>query len=74
MDHPKYFCFYYGRRDRLNYKYSYEQIKEKYPFIQMHGIMPEALSGAMGNEFFIAKFEDFKDLENFKNMVEEKND
>ena len=74
LDYPKYYCFFFGRRDRLNYKYSYEQIKEKYPFIQMHGIMPEALSGAMGNEFFIAKFEDFKDLENFKNMVEEKND
>ena len=74
LDYPKYYCLYYGRRNRLNYKYNYDQIKEKYPFIQMHGIMSEALSGAMGNEFYIAKFETLEDLENFKKMVEEKAD
>ena len=74
MDHPKYFCFYYGRRDRLNYKYSYEEIKEMYPFIQMHDRMSDILSGAMGNEFFIARFEFMEDLEKFKEMVSAKND
>ncbi len=69
MDHPKYYCFYYGRRDRCNYKYSYEEIKEMYPFIQMHDRMSDILSGAMGNEFFIARFEFFEDMEKFKEIV-----
>ena len=72
MDYPKYYCFYYGRRDRLEYKYSYDEIKEKYPFIQMHGRMMDALSGAMGNEFYIARFEFLEDLLKFKDMVSEK--
>lgn len=72
MDHPKYYCFYYGRRDRFEYKYSFDDIKEKYPFIQMHGRMSDALSGAMGNEFYIARFEFLEDLEKFKVMVSEK--
>ncbi|MBR6071299.1 MAG: ATP-grasp domain-containing protein [Acholeplasmatales bacterium] len=72
MDHPKYYCFYYGRRDRFDYKYSYDEIKDKYPFIQMHGRMSDALAGAMGNEFYIARFEFIEDLLKFKEMVSEK--
>ena len=72
MDYPKYFCFYYGRRDRYKYKYTYEQIKQTYPFIQMHEKMPSILSDAMGNEFFIARFEFFEDLLKFKEIVEKK--
>ena len=72
MDHPKYYCFYYGRRDRFKYKYSFEDIKKVYPFIQMHDRMSSALSGAMGNEFFIARFEFLEDLNKFKEMVSEK--
>ncbi|MBQ9520433.1 MAG: ATP-grasp domain-containing protein [Acholeplasmatales bacterium] len=72
LDHPKYYCFYYGRRDRFKYKYTFEDIKKVYPFIQMHGRMSDVLSGAMGNEFFIARFEFLEDLEKFKTMVSEK--
>ncbi len=72
MDHPKYYCYYYGRRDRFEYKYSFEDIKKVYPFIQMHGRMSDALSGAMGNEFYIARFEFLEDLNKFKDMVSEK--
>ena len=72
LDYPKYYCMYYGRRDRFNYKYTFEEIKAKFPLIQMHERMSDVLSAAMGNEFYIAKFEDFKDLETFKKMVEEK--
>ena len=72
MDHPKYYCYYYGRRDRFEYKYSYEDIKQVYPFIQMHDRMSSALSGAMGNEFFIARFEFLEDLNKFKDMVSAK--
>ena len=38
----------------------------------MHGRMSDALSGAMGNEFFIARFEFLEDLNKFKEMVSEK--
>ncbi len=72
LDYPKYYCMYYGRRDRFNYKYTFEEIKAKFPLIQMHERMSDVLSAAMGNEFYIAKFDDFKDLEAFKKMVEEK--
>ena len=72
LSHPKYYCFYYGRRDRCDYKYTFEDIKKVYPFIQMHDRNPEILSGAMGNEFYIARFEFMDDLEKFKAMVSEK--
>jgi len=72
LSHPKYYCFYYGRRDRCDYKYTFEDIKKVYPFIQMHDRNPEILSGAMGNEFYIARFEFMEDLEKFKAMVSEK--
>ena len=74
LDYPKYYCFYYGRRDRCNYKYNYDQIKNAYPYIQMHDRNPEVLAGAMGNEFYIAKFETMDDLLKFKEMVEAKNE
>ena len=72
LDYPKYYCMYYGRRDRFNYKYTFEEIKAKFPLIQMHERMSDVLSAAMGNEFYIAKFEEFEELETFKKMVEEK--
>ena len=74
MNHPKYYCVYFGRRDRLEYKYSYEDIKKVYPFIQMHERMSDALSSAMGNEFYIARFEYIDDMEKFKEMVSKKKD
>lgn len=74
MNHPKYYCVYFGRRDRLEYKYSYEEIKKVYPFIQMHERMSDALSSAMGNEFYIARFEYIDDMEKFKEMVSKKKD
>ena len=72
MNHPKYYCIYFGRRDRLKYKYSYEEIKKAYPFIQMHERMSDVLSGAMGNEFYIARFEFYEDMLKFQEMVSEK--
>ena len=34
---------------------------------------PNALSDALGNEFFIAKFETLEEMEGFREMVFEKN-
>ncbi|MDE5715550.1 MAG: ATP-grasp domain-containing protein [Anaeroplasmataceae bacterium] len=73
LNFPKYYCCYVARRDRLKYKYSYETIKSMYPTqIMMHERMSEVLAGALGNEYFVAKFEHIDDVEKFKNIVLEK--
>ena len=58
--------------DIPEYKYSYDDIIKEFPFILMHERMPQILSGAMGNEFYIVKFEHYDDMIRFKNMVSEK--
>lgn len=73
MTHPKYYCVYVGRRDRLEYKYSFDEINQIYKnSIVMHERMAEVFSGAMGNEFYIAKFEELEEMNKFRNMVLEK--
>ncbi len=69
FDYPKYYCFYFGRRDRIKYKYNYDDIKKSFPFIQMHDRNAPMIARAMGDEFYIARFEKFEDLEQFKEMV-----
>ena len=73
LDHPKYYCVYAARRDRLSYKYDANEITSKYKEnIKMHERMSDVFAGAMGNEFFIAKFEDFDEMQSFRTMVLEK--
>lgn len=73
MNHPKYYCIYVGRRDRFNYTYSTSDIlNQYYNNIVMHDRMADALASAMGNEFFIAKFEEFNDMITFREMVTSK--
>lgn len=73
LTHPKYYCCYVARRDRLTYKYTYDQIKAMYPAqIKMHERMSDALADALGNEYFSAKFETVDEVEKFKNIVLEK--
>ncbi len=70
LDYPKYYCMYASRRDNKKYTYPASLITDKYKNnITMHGRMSEALSGAMGNEYFIAKFEDLDQMMEFKEMV-----
>lgn len=73
LTHPKYYCMYAARRDRYSYKYTSQDILKKYSSsILMHERMSEVLSGAMGNEFFIAKFLDYDEMMQFEEMVLEK--
>lgn len=70
FNHPKYYCLYVGRRDRYNYVYTSEEImKEHSPSIVMHERMSDALAGALGNEFFVARFNDLEQLNKFRNMA-----
>ena len=57
--YPKTYCCYVGRRNSASYLHSYEEIMCKYMGnIMWNNVMPHALSDAMGNYFFMAKFDD----------------
>lgn len=74
IDYPKYFCCYVARRDRLNYRYDYNEIRNMYPTqIMMHDRMSEVLAGALGNEYYVAKFDTLDEVEQFRSIVLEKN-
>lgn len=65
-----YFCVYAGRRDKYTYVNDSAAMYKKYgQRICMHERMPELLSSAMGNEFFIAKFETEKEMKEFTDFV-----
>ena len=66
MDRPRHYCAFVGRRDGHNYAMTHEQIMEKYGSrMKMQGRMPEALSGAMGNQMYIAILDTEEDLQGF---------
>ena len=68
-DRP-YFCVHTGRRDGKNYKYSFDQVLEKFPDnIVMYGRMPEILATAMGNDYFAARFRTKKEVDRFSKFV-----
>lgn len=68
-----YCCIYVGKRDGLEYKHNAAYIFSKYgDAIMMHERMPEILSGAMGNEFYIARFKSEDDALAFAKVVYEK--
>ncbi len=52
-----YYCPFAGRRDGKNFVYSHEQIMQKYQKnMRMVDRIPDALSGAMGNQMYVATF------------------
>lgn len=60
------FCAFAGRRDGKEFLYSNEEILKKYSDnMKMTGRMPEALSGAMGNQMYIARFETEEGMNQF---------
>ena len=61
-----YYCVFVGRRDGKNFRYSNEALEGKYAAaMRMTGRVPDALSGAMGNQMFIAAFSTREELDNF---------
>lgn len=60
------YCCYVGRRNYVSYKHYYEEIMTKYKneIVFTQG-MPDILSDAMGNYFFMAKFKEKKEMEEF---------
>ena len=65
-----YFCVYTGRRDYHTYAHNDEEIYKKYDAnICVHDHMPDVLSSAMGNEFFIARFKTQKEVDDFAKYI-----
>lgn len=64
------YCAFAGRRDGKNFVMSNEQIMEKYAAnMKMSGRVADVLSGAMGNQMFIATFPTKEDMDRFYNDV-----
>jgi len=60
------FCAYAGRRDGKEFVLSHEDIMEKYgPQMRMVGRIPEALSGAMADQMYVANFPTKKKMDQF---------
>ena len=60
------FCAFAGRRDGKNFIMNYNDIMAKYGSqMRMVGRIPEALSGAMGNEMYIATFPTQEEMDSF---------
>lgn len=66
-----FFCACASRRDGVAYVHTDFDIYDKYQTrICMSGRYADVLSGAMGNKYFIAKFENEEDMESFREYVE----
>ncbi len=66
------FCAYVGRRDGKAYQMSHEDIIAKYGTqIKMAARVPDALSGAMGNQLYMANFQTEEEMNGYFEMVSE---
>ena len=60
------FCAFAGRRDGKNFKLDHEALMAKYGSqMKMVGRMPDALSGAMGNQMYVANFPTQEEMDAF---------
>lgn len=64
------FCAYAGLRDGKNFVMSHEDIIKNYgEHLKMVERIPDALSGAMGNQMYVAVFDTEKEMNDFYNHV-----
>ena len=67
------YCAFYGRRDGTRYKLDDYEIMMKYrDHMVMNGRIPDALSGAMANQMYVATFDTQEELDQFYSDMEEK--
>ena len=66
------FCAYAGRRDGKNFVMNHDDIMAKYGHcMKMVGRIPDALSGAMANQMYMATFPTREEMNDFyKNVLE----
>ena len=65
-DRPRHYCAFVGRRDGKNFIMDHNAIMAKYGAnMKMQGRIPEALSGAMANEMYIANFDTEEQMQQY---------
>ena len=72
MNGPHYFCGFCGRRDGKNYKMSHDDIMREYGHkMKLAGRTPDALSGAMANQMYVANYDTEEEMMSaFQRMCE----
>ena len=66
MDRPRHYCAFVGRRDGKNFVMDHNAVMAKYGSnMKMQGRIPEALSGAMANEMYVANFDTEEQLQQY---------
>ena len=73
MDRPHHFAAFCGRRDGKPFKMDHDAIMAKYGHcMKMVGRVPDALSGAMANQMYIANFDTEEEMQQYyKDLLEE---
>jgi len=65
-DRKHHFCAFYGRRDGRNYVLDHDAVMAKYGgCMKMQGRIPNALSGAMANQMYVANFDTEEEMNAF---------
>lgn len=68
--HNNYYCIFIGRRDNVNYVNSHESVMKKFATaLKMWERMPGILSGAMGNQTYVARFKTKEEMDFFLDYV-----
>ena len=66
VDRPRHYCAFVGRRDGKNFVMDHNAVMAKYGSnMKMQGRIPEALSGAMANEMYVANFDTEEQLKQY---------
>ena len=61
-----YYCVFAGRRDNVSYVLNHDEIMSKYAYAMMDAPrIPAALSGAMGDQSYIARFRTVEERDTF---------
>ena len=70
-ENKHYYCAVASRKFGFNYFHSEQEVLDRYyGKVCNYGRYPDVLSGAMGNLFYMAKFDTLEEVEEYKNFVE----
>ena len=66
QERARHYCAFVGRRDGKNFIMDHNAVMEKYgSAMKMQGRIPEALSGAMANEMYVANFDTEEQMQQY---------
>lgn len=66
LNRPHHYCAFCGRRDGKNFVMDHNAIMAKYGAnMKMHGRIPDALSGAMANQMYMANFDTEEEMNQY---------